>query len=89
MKNKKVIRLTESQLIDLIKQSISESSEFDSENKLTKSQYSLVDFMNITKMSLGDFNGKYKVENGKLYLKIPLPYNPLPLPFNKEWIEIK
>jgi hypothetical protein len=85
MKKKKVIRLTESQLIDLIKQSISEEET----NKNIKNKVNFNEFISMVKSGTdGNFDGRYKIENGRFYVKIPLINNPLPMIPYKDWIEI-
>jgi len=81
---KKTIRLTETELIDLIKKTISEEET----SQESKRQVSFEEFMGTVKTGTGgNFDGKYKMENGRFYVKMPLSYNPSPLPF-KEWVEI-
>jgi len=82
--SKKTIRLTESELINLIKKTISE----DETSQKSKRQVSFDEFMGMVKTGIGgNFEGKYKMENGRFYVKMPLSYNPSPIPF-KEWVEI-
>ncbi len=84
MKKKKIVRLTESELIYLIRQTISEEEN----NQNVKRQVSFEEFINIVKTGTDqNFDGKYKMENGRFYVKMPLPFNPLPIPF-KDWVEI-
>ena len=66
MKKKKVIRLTESQLIDLIKQSISEEET----NKNIKNKVNFNEFIGMVKSGTdGNFDGRYKMENGRFLYK--------------------
>jgi hypothetical protein len=82
--SKKTIRLTESELIDLIKKTISEEET----SKEPKRQVSFEEFMSTVKTGTDqNFDGRYKMENGRFYVKMPLPFNPLPIPL-KDWVEI-
>jgi hypothetical protein len=82
--SKKTIRLTESELIDLIKKTISEEET----PKEPKRQVSFEEFMSTVKTGTDqNFDGRYKMENGRFYVKMPLPFNPLPIPL-KDWVEI-
>jgi hypothetical protein len=82
--SKNTIRLTETELIDLIKKTISEEQT----SKESKEQIGFDEFMSTVKTGIGgNFEGKYKMENGRFYLKMPLPYSPIRTPF-KNWVEI-
>lgn len=82
--SKNTIRLTETELIDLIKKTISEEET----SKESKEQIGFDEFMSTVKDGIGgNFEGKYKMENGRFYVKMPLPFNPLPIPL-KDWVEI-
>lgn len=90
---KKIMKLTESDLIKLIKEAISDiemETEMDSQKtpKITE-KMTFSEFMSLVKGHIGgNFDNRYKYENGRFFVKIPMRNQLFPMPFAKEWIEI-
>lgn len=90
---KKIMKLTESDLIKLIKEAISDiemETEMDSQKTpKIREKMSFTEFMSLTRDHIGgNFENRYKIENGKFYVRVPMRNQFLRMPFAKEWIEI-